>query len=193
MKFAYADPPYPGQAKRHYAKEAARDGRDAREVNHEILIGTLCAESDAWALSTSSSALASVLPLCPPVRVMAWVKPFCAWKQAFPPYAWEPVIVHGGRVSSLRSEAYKTFPRWNEPVRDWLSASTGPGHVPEGESVQGAKPFAFALWLFRVLGAMPSDDFWDVFPGSGNMQRAWRRYCGEFDTSSLPLFQEVAR
>ncbi|KKL95020.1 hypothetical protein LCGC14_1858790 [marine sediment metagenome] len=53
MKFAYADPPYIGQARKHY-------GKDAREVNHEILINTLCNEYEAWALSLSSSSVRQI-------------------------------------------------------------------------------------------------------------------------------------
>lgn len=45
MKFAYADPPYIGQAKRHYQSE---------EVDHEKLIKRLINEyPDGWALSLS--------------------------------------------------------------------------------------------------------------------------------------------
>jgi hypothetical protein len=42
MKFAYADPPYPRQARKHYGAEALADGRRALEVNHRLLIAHLC-------------------------------------------------------------------------------------------------------------------------------------------------------
>lgn len=47
MKFAYADPPYIGQAKRLY---------DCEEIDHKELIERLNT-FDAWALSCSSPSL----------------------------------------------------------------------------------------------------------------------------------------
>src|SRR5205823_3197858 len=90
IRVAYADPPYPGQAKKHYGSE---------EVCHRELITRLTDEyPDGWALSTSSPSLTALLPLCPPgCRVGAWVKPFCVYKPGVnPAYAWEPVIWRGG-------------------------------------------------------------------------------------------------
>ena len=102
MRFAYADPPYIGQAKRHYSA----DPRCA-EVDHAALIERLIGEyPDGWALSLSSPSLRQILALCPArVRVMAWVKPFCSFKvNVNPAYAWEPVIVMGGRPRRDRTE-----------------------------------------------------------------------------------------
>ena len=79
MKFAYADPPYIGQSKRHY-----KDHEDyAGEVNHKELINRLVKEyPDGWALSLSAPTLKQILNMCPDdVRVMVWVKPFHAWKK----------------------------------------------------------------------------------------------------------------
>jgi hypothetical protein len=95
MRFAYADPPYIGQAKKHYGKRKDYAG----EVDHAALVARLVAEySDGWALSLSSPTLRIILPMCPDnVRVMAWVKPFAVFKPGVnPAYAWEPVIVGGG-------------------------------------------------------------------------------------------------
>jgi hypothetical protein len=77
MKMAYADPPYPGQAKRY-----KQENPDALEVNHELLIRHLMDDyADGWALSTSSPALRDVLQLCPPSvrdeRVDSIVKSLC--------------------------------------------------------------------------------------------------------------------
>ena len=48
MRFAYADPPYPGQARRHYKHHPDFDG----EVDHGALIERLMDEfPDGWALS----------------------------------------------------------------------------------------------------------------------------------------------
>src|SRR5688500_4295238 len=95
MKFAYADPPYIGQAKRHYSHDPL-----CAEVDHGELLARLQSEfPDGWALSASSPSLKTILPLCPDdVRIAAWVKSFCAFKKGVrPAYAWEPVIFRGGR------------------------------------------------------------------------------------------------
>ena len=44
MKAAYADPPYLGQARKHYASDP-----QCAEVDHAELIGRLCRDYDAWA------------------------------------------------------------------------------------------------------------------------------------------------
>ena len=90
MRFAYADPPYPGLARRYYGTS---------EVNHEILIGTLVREfPHGWALSTSAAALPGVLAMCPPgVAVAAWIKGARSSLSWRPMNAWEPLIVYGGR------------------------------------------------------------------------------------------------
>lgn len=100
MRFAYADPPYIGQAKRHYYHDPL-----CAEVDHVALIGKLFTEfPDGWALSCSSPSLPEVFRiieafrfhydgLIAPVRTGAWCKSFCAFKRNVrPAYAWEPVI-----------------------------------------------------------------------------------------------------
>ena len=155
MKFAYADPPYLGQARRHY-------GPTAHEVNHQLLIATLSREfPDGWALSCSSPSLQTLLPLCPPdVRVLAWVKPFASFKPGVGvAYAWEPVIFRGGR---RRTRAQHT-------IRDWLAAN-----ATRRTGVAGAKPEAFCRWLFSVFNAQPGDQLVDLFPGTGIVTRTWQ-------------------
>lgn len=154
---AYADPPYVGQAKRHYA-----DDPRASEVNLPLLIAYLD-EFDGWALSCSSPSLRTVLPLCPvDVRVMAWVKPFAVFRpHVNPAYAWEPVIVQPARKPG----------RDRDTVRDWVSAN-----ITMRKGTHGAKPAAFARWLFLVLGAEPFDEFYDLFPGSGVITTEWHRW-----------------
>lgn len=78
MRFAYADPPYIGQAKRHYSHDPL-----CAEVDHAELIQRLTREfPDGWALSASAPSLATILPLCPSgYRVAVWVKTFCAFKR----------------------------------------------------------------------------------------------------------------
>lgn len=157
MRFCYADPPYIGQAKKHYS----HDPRCA-EVDHQALIDGL-AEYDAWALSLSSPTLRAILPMCPEgVRVMAWVKPFCAFKvNVNPAYAWEPVIVNGGRKRT----------REQETIRDWLAEP-----ITLRKGLVGAKPEAFCYWLFEVVNMHPDDEFIDLFPGTGGVSRAWESW-----------------
>ena len=153
MRVAYADPPYIGQARKHY---------NGTEVNHPLLIAYLN-EFDAWALSCSSPSLPQLLPLCPAgIRVMVWVKPFCVFKPGVGvAYAWEPVLVHGGRKRS----------REQSTVRDWVSEN-----ITLKRGLPGVKPDGFSLWLFEVLNMCPSDEFVDVFPGSGAVGRAWQKW-----------------
>ena len=94
MRFAYADPPYPGMAKLY------KDHPDyGGEVDHRDLIERMCDEYGGWVLHTASTTLAQVLEVCPPkIRVGAWVKPFASIKKGNQvTYAWEPVLFWGGR------------------------------------------------------------------------------------------------
>ncbi len=157
LSVAYADPPYIGQARKHYS----HDPRCA-EVNHRELIERLNT-FDAWALSLSSPSLQQILALCPPdVRVMAWVKPFCAFKaNVNPAYAWEPVIVRGGRKRT----------RQQVTVRDWCSEV-----ITLKKGLVGVKPVGFCTWLFQVLNLEAQDTFHDLYPGSGAVSRAWEAW-----------------
>jgi hypothetical protein len=171
MRFAYADPPYIGQAKRHYS----RDPR-CGEVDHCKLIDRLVSEyRDGWALSLSSPSLRQILPLCPEdVRVMSWVKPFCAFKpNVNPAYAWEPVIVCGGRPRT----------REQETVRDWESAG-----ISLHKGIHGAKPKKFCYWLFDVLNVEPADDLDDLFPGTGVVTESFREYVARTTLVNSPLW-----
>ena len=105
--------------------------------------------------------------MCPAeVRVMAWVKPFVSWKKGvYPPYAWEPVLMLGGR---------NRFGHTNSP-RDWVSA-TPPVFTGKGRGTKGQKPDGFCDWLFDCLGATPEDELVDLFPGSGAVGDAWHRF-----------------
>jgi hypothetical protein len=159
-RVAYADPPYIGQARKHYAADP-----NCCEVNHAVLIGTLCSEfPDGWALSLSAPSLREILPLCPnDVRVMAWVKPFASFKPGVRvAYAWEPVIVRGAPNGGGRGK---------RTVRDWIAAN-----ITLRRGLAGAKPEAFCRWLFEVLDLGPDDELVDVFPGSGAVTRAWEAY-----------------
>lgn len=153
MKFAYADPPYIGQAKVHYSHDAR-----CAEVDHKKLIQETLAQYDGWALSCHTRSLTELLPLCPKgVRVLAWVKPFASFKKGVnPTYAWEPVIMH--RQKGLRPLSKRPF------MHDWVSC------CPQFRSlVVGQKPAEFCFWLFECLDIRPGDEFADLFPGSGSV------------------------
>lgn len=156
LTFAYADPPYPGLARKYYRDQPDYTG----EVDHAALIASLAAAGYAgWALSTSSKALSDILPLCPRgARVCAWVKPIAVPASTYGPHCtWEPVIVVGGR-------------RRRPGVRDWLRAQP----ARNGGSLPGRKPAAFCVWLFELLGMVPGDRLLDQYPGTGIVGRAWR-------------------
>jgi hypothetical protein len=154
----YADPPYPGKARRYYGKP---------EVNHRELVARLCREfPDGWALSTSSEALREVLPLCPPhARVAAWVngpRRGVAWR---PRKSWEAVIVVGGRA------------RRRKPCEDSRDSLVYGGRQrSHPNALTGMKPAPFWVWLFDLLGAASGDAFVELFPGSGAGARAWRLF-----------------
>lgn len=163
MRFAYADPPYPGQAHKY------RDHPDyAGEVDHAELVAGLEAKyPDGWALSTSAAAMQDVLALCPPVRVAVWHvtnaetpgnRRTHGWH-----LSWEPLIVRGGRP---RGHA--------QPIKNLLACSSRSGFL--GSEITGQKPPAFCRWMFGLLGAQPGDELDDLFPGSGAVGREWEAY-----------------
>ena len=166
MKFAYADPPYPGQAKRWYgggkvpgAMRHTRIHPDYKgEVDHFELIELLEDQyPDGWALSTSAAALQIILHLCPPgVRIGVWNRP-----NSTPPghrgrgsdigtwhWTWEPVIIKPGRPPSILTRDLLTWPK------------------PAGV-IPGQKPPQFTRWVWTLLGAIEGDTVDDLFPGSG--------------------------
>lgn len=165
MRFAYADPPYPGQSWRHYGR--SQRGRPAHadyagEVDHPELLLRLQAY-DGWLLHTHVPGLLMLAPLLPPgVRVCAWVKKWAAFKKGVGvAYAWEPVLVLPARK--------RPGPEGGRPmVRDWLAT------MPTFQTgVAGAKPPELCYWLFEVAGLEPSDALIDLYPGSGAVAEAW--------------------
>ncbi len=161
MKFAYADPPYIGQARHHYKNDPS--GIQAQEVDHKKLIEDMCAGYDAWALSLSSPTLKQILSYCPDdVRVGAWVKPFASFKPGVnPAYTWEPVIF------------WHTRPMGRDAltVRDWVSCN-----ITMQRGTHGAKPDEFCNWLFMFAGLEFDDTFVDLYPGSGGVGAALEIY-----------------
>jgi hypothetical protein len=165
MKLLYADPPYIGQAKRHYNHDPS--GIPAEEVNYPALIRQL-KEADGWALSASSPSIFQLVPMINEVfpigtvRVGAWVKPFASWKPTHRvQYAWEPVF-----FKPTRDKGNKAVPS----VRDFVSAN-----ITMRKGTHGAKPDPFCDWVLNVLGCSEEDKVVDMFPGSGAFTRAVER------------------
>lgn len=172
MRFAYADPPYLGCGKYYLRRHPDALIWDDPET-HRALIARLCDEyPDGWTMSLGSVQMHTILPMCPAdVRICAWVKPFAFFKPGVAPaYAWEPVILRGGRKRT----------RQDDTPRDWLAAN-----VNQQGSLIGAKPRRFARWLFELLNARPGDTFDDMFPGTHAIGAAWADWVGE--RSPLPL------
>jgi hypothetical protein len=160
MIFAYADPPYVGQARKLY---------DCAEIDHEELLFVLGTYySDGWMLSCSSPSLRQLLPLAPSrVRIAAWVKPFHAFKRGVrPAYAWEPIIFAGGRNSHP-----PVPPKGGKAItpKDFTIAN-----ITLRKGLVGAKPDTVCAWLLDLLNVAPGDTLVDLFPGTGAMSRAAR-------------------
>lgn len=153
MRIAVADPPYPGRA--HLYEDHPDYGG---EVDHEELIRTLRGY-EGWALCTSADALAAVLPFVPePHRILAWVKHTIT-------VSWEPVIV----VSARKPDS---------SLRDWIQCEPDSYQWrPKPDTyVIGQKPVPWCEWVFGWLGAEPDDELHDLFPGSGQVGRAWEHW-----------------
>lgn len=160
MRFAYADPPYLGTSKfgaaHHYGAHHL-EAADYDDISaHQALIAHLEDEfPDGWAMSLGTNSLHLILPLCPEVRVCAWVKGWCSFKPGVhPKYAWEPVLLRGGRKVK------------GAMVRDWWQ-----GNVATRQLIPGSKPVGFCRWVIDLLGYQEGDELVDIFPGTGVMDR----------------------
>lgn len=168
MLFAYADPPYVGQAKRLYGKHKDYAG----EVDHAQLIATMDARYDGWALSCSMKSLSAILKLCPDtVLVLSWVKPISPPMGDNRRYSWEPVV-----LKPLRNPEFCITTHLVCSSPQFTFRPKPDGHVI------GEKPEEFCLWMFCSAGlshVYGEDEFDDLFPGSGAVGRAWKRYTGQ--------------
>jgi hypothetical protein len=177
MRFTYADPPYLGCGKLYPEHPDALDWDDP--VRHRALVDELMDTSpDGWALSMSVPSLRHILPACPDdIRLMAWVKPFAAFKKNVnPASAWEPVVMYRGRG---RTDA-------NTYMRDWCAEP-----ITLQKGLTGAKPKHFCWWLFDAANLQPGDEFVDMFPGSGAVTDAWDEYVTGYP-SNASLINRVA-
>lgn len=165
LRLAYADPPYPGLARRYY--EAHPDY--AGEVDHRSLLEKL-SRFDGWALSTSARALPDVLALAgelglEELRVASWIRGPRPHRTAPLLAGWEPVCYRPARP----------------PERQVVDVLVGPVPRPRPTlpgSVVGMKPPVFCSWVFGLLGARLGDELADLFPGSGIVGRSWELYQG---------------
>ena len=177
MRFVYADPPYLGCAHRYPEHPEAYVWDDPQ--SHIDLVSRLVCEEEAWAFSCTPGTLRYVLPHCPEASIRAWVKPFAAFKKHVnPARAWEPVLVGGGRK---RTDA-------NTYMRDWVAQS-----IALKKGLTGAKPEGFCFWLFDSVNLQPEDTFVDLFPGSGQVSRAWIKYRDQYDTVASRINRVSAR
>lgn len=106
--------------------------------------------------------------MCPEeVRVMAWVKPFAAFKKHVnPSFAWEPILVMGGRPRTDKM----TY------MRDWCANS-----ITLKKGLTGAKPENVCYWLFDALNLRPGDTLDDLFPGTKIVSESWTRYSEDYE------------
>ena len=158
MKFAYADPPYFKQGKKHYGKlhdEAAI--WDSKQAHYDLIDRLMTEYPDGWALSCNPADLEWLLLHAPKVRICAWTKTFHQIRPVTNQYAWEAVLLHGGRT------VYKRKPM----VRDWLSCP-----IAMRKGLVGAKPDAFNLWILDLLNYQDGDVLDDLFVGTNSMAHA---------------------
>jgi hypothetical protein len=173
VNFAYADPPYLGQA-RHYDHPDAHVW-DYPETHLDLLTLLVDEFPDGWALSCSTPSLRLLLPACPEdTRVGAWVKPFHAFKKGVrPAYAWEPVLYRGGR-----NTGHQPPEKGGVAItpRDWHSSN-----ITLRRGLTGAKPESVCRWILDLLGYQPGDSLSDLYPGTGVMGRVLAQ-----DTLAVP-------
>lgn len=183
MRFAYADPPYPGRA--HLYPEQT-------EVDHAELIDRLIANyPDGWALSTDSRGLWEVLPILRPhrdqlrARLAIWHTPDAAPFGSGHPrgrdsriaWAFEVVLFAGGR---------------GRPGPNLTDLATIP-RPERGRGFVGQKPAAFGVWICRLLGVERGDQVDDLFPGSGAFGRAVESYQMQWPLPNPPRHPQARR
>jgi hypothetical protein len=167
MRLGYADPPYPGQARRHYKNDPS--GIAAEEVDHKELIEHLLQQYDGWALSTNEPGIEHIKDLFPKgffkenhIRIAPWVKPWAFFKPwVRVQYTWEPVL-----YVPTRPRGTKEIPS----TRDHVIAN-----ATRKKGTCGAKPPEFCDWILDLLGWQPGDTVDDLYPGSGAFTEAIQR------------------
>lgn len=183
MRLAIADPPYLGRAALWYGgKGRSKQGTQGRAAGrgnlapeyhpdahqwdnpskHVVLMHTLEAEYDGWAMAASSKTLHLIAGGIPSrARIAVWQVTNAMPDGSRIRSTWEPVIV---RIPEGR-RAYGT----GLVVPDVLTAP----HPMSG--FVGSKPSTWTNWILDMLGHQPTDEVVDLFPGSGSVERAAQR------------------
>lgn len=170
-RLAYADPPYPGLA--HYYRGRPDYGG---EVDHRELVSRL-QQFDGWALSTSARALPRVLRLFEVDPLVAiWDRGPRKVDSYSAAISWEPLIYKPAR---------RVFRRAAEALPDLLRHEARPARSRGEARCIGAKPPAFSVWMFQLIGAEPGDELEDLYPGSGAVGMAWAEWCRRRDESDV--------
>lgn len=170
-RLAYADPPYPGQARRY---------RGGVEVNLPLLVAYLNT-FDGWALSTSAAALRDVWNLAPEARCGAWLKTLASNGWSRVRWSWEPVLFvtdHRGLKPGERSTVWDGLVCAPDAAVKWGEVRGKGG---------GAKPYPFVRWVLDLLDYQTGDDLVDVFAGSGSVRRHADAERLELFTAEPPL------
>lgn len=158
MKFAYADPPYYKQGVKRYGdKHKNADIWDDKQAHYELIEILMKDFADGWVLSCNPQDLHWLLPAAPTTRVCVWAKTFHQIRQTTTQYAFETVLLYGGRVNNKRKPM----------VRDWIS-----GVPTRKKGLVGAKPEYFNLWVLDLLNFSVGDELVDLFPGTNGMSNA---------------------
>ena len=156
---------------------------EKEEIDHRVLCSKLVVEYDGFALSCHTPSLGYLLKLLPTeTRVLAWVKPFAAYRKNIrPQFAWEPVLLYGSR--SLPSGSFQTH-------RDWFYGMPPifNGHRADVTNIKGTKSEDFCIWILNCLGFSPSEDTMDdLYPGSGVMGRVATGFVGDDGANAQSL------
>ena len=157
MKFAYADPPYYKQGKKLYGKlHDQAEVWDAKQAHIDLINKLITEYPDGWALSCNPADLPWIIKH-DGIRICAWTKTFHQIRPTTVQYAWEAVLLYGGRKDNKRKPM----------VRDWLSC-----RIAMKKGLTGAKPLEFNLWILDLLNYQNGDVLDDLFPGTNGMAEA---------------------
>lgn len=160
MRLAYADPPYVNCA-HLYKDQPEYDG----EIDYPALIKKIETEYDGYVLHASSPSIPYLTTLLAPetYRIMAWIKPFAAFKKNVSvAYAWEPVFVRPVRKPVVSGRVI---------MRDWF-----PHSITMKKGLTGVKPSAVVEWALEMAGMEHNDDLDDLYPGTGAVTAAWEAW-----------------
>ena len=158
MIFAYADPPYYKQgAKRYKEKHQAASDWDSQQRHLDLIEQLNTTYADGWALSCNPSDLVWMLPATQGARICVWTKTFHQIRRTTVQYAYEVVLIKGGRSENARKPM----------VRDWIT-----GVTTRKKGLVGAKPHYFNLWVLDLLNVKPGDVLIDLYPGTNGMAEA---------------------